>query len=174
MTCHGRTRLALARVSRDGLAANAQVIEVLTLHTQIDLDIAQRLARGQLSKRQSQELIETREVFEFVLRAPGLDHAAECLQRQISHDLRKDELTRVHARPQQIRSAKHAPSPENDSNHGQRENQIYSNKSLSYVWSVGKRWGTRNSISLKTRSYSESLPDHSEVSAFIGRTMTLG
>jgi hypothetical protein len=30
------------------------VIEVLALHTQIDLDIAQRLARGQLSKRQSQ------------------------------------------------------------------------------------------------------------------------
>ena len=129
-------------VARDGLAAKAQVIEVLALHTQIDLDIAQRLARGQLSKRQSQELIETREVFDFVLRAPGLDHAAECLQRQISHDLRKDELTRVHACPQQIRSAKHAPSPENDSNRGQRENQIYSNKSLGYVWSVGKRWDT--------------------------------
>jgi hypothetical protein len=129
-------------VARDGLAAKAQVIEVLALHTQIDLDIAQRLARGQLSKRQSQELIETREVFDFVLLAPGLDHAAECLQRQISHDLRKDELTRVHACPQQIRSAKHAPSPENDSNRGQRENQIYSNKSLGYVWSVGKRWDT--------------------------------
>ena len=129
-------------VARDRLAAKTQVIEMLALHTQIDLDIAQRLARGQLSKRQSQELIETREVFDFVLRAPGQDHPAECLQRQISHDLRKDELTRVHACPQQIRSAKHAPSPENDSNRGQRENQIYSNKSLGYVWSVGKRWDT--------------------------------
>ena len=115
---------------------------MLALHAQIDLDIAQRLARGQLSKRQSQELIETREVFDFVLRAPGLDHTAECLQRQISHDLRKDELTRVHACPQQIRSAELAPSPENDSNRGQGESQIYSNKSWGYVGSGGKRWDT--------------------------------
>ncbi len=56
------------------------------------------------------------------------------------------ELT--HARPQQIRSAKHAPSPENDSNRGQRENQIYSNKSLGYVWSVGKRWDTSDISSI--------------------------
>jgi hypothetical protein len=129
-------------VARDGLAAKVQVIEVLALHTQIDLDIAQRLARGQLSNRQRQELFETREFFDFALRAPGLDHAAECLQRQIGHDLRKDELTRVHDGPLQIRSAKHAPSPENDSNRGQRENQIYSNKELSYVWSAGKSWET--------------------------------
>jgi len=52
----------------------------------------------------------------------------------------------VHACPQQIRSAKHAPSPENDSNRGQRENQIYSNKSLGYVWSVGKRWDTSDAV----------------------------
>jgi len=129
-------------VARDRLAAKTQVIEMLALHTQIDLDIAQRFAGGQLSKRQRQELIETREIFDFVLGTPGLDHAAECLQGQISHDLRKDELTRVHACPQQMRSAEHAPSPENDSNRGQRESQIYSNKSWSYARSVSKRWDT--------------------------------
>ena len=115
---------------------------MLALHTQIDLDIAQRLAGCQLSKRQSQELIEAREVFDLVLRAPGLDHTAECLQRQISHDLRKDELTRVHACPQQMRSAEHAPSPENDSNRGQGECQIYSNKSWGYVGPGCRRWDT--------------------------------
>ena len=116
-------------VARDRLAAKTQVIEMLALHTQIDLDVAQRFAGGQLSKRQGQELIETREVFDFVLSAPEFDHATECLQGQISHDLRKDELTRVHASPQQMRSAEHALSPENDSNRGQGESQIYSNKS---------------------------------------------
>jgi len=106
-------------VARDRLAAKTQVIEMLALHTQIDLDVAQRFAGGQLSKRQGQELIETSKVFDFVLSAPDLDHATECLQGQISHDLRKDELTRVHACPQQMRSAEHALSPENDSNRGQ-------------------------------------------------------
>ena len=67
-------------VARDGLAAKAQVIEMLALHAQIDLDVAQRFTGGQLSKRQSQELIEAREVFDFVLSTPGQDHPAECLK----------------------------------------------------------------------------------------------
>ena len=84
------------------------MIQRLALHAQIDRDVAQRFASGQLRKRQSQELIEAREVFDFVLSTPGQDHPAECLQGQISHDLRKDELARVHASPQQMRSAEGA------------------------------------------------------------------
>ena len=54
---YGRTRLAYGQgVARDGHATKAQVIEMLALHTQINLDVAQRLASGQLSKRQCQEL----------------------------------------------------------------------------------------------------------------------
>jgi hypothetical protein len=98
---------------------------MLALHAQIDLDVAQRFAGGQLSKRQCQELIQAREVCDFVLSAPDLDHATECLQGQISHGLRKDQLTRMHAYPQQMRSSEHAPSPENDSNRGQGKSQIY-------------------------------------------------
>jgi hypothetical protein len=60
--------------------------------------------------------------------------------------LRKDELTRVHACPQQMRSAEHAPSPENDSNRGQGESQIYSNKSWGYVGSGCKRWDTSDKL----------------------------
>ena len=124
---------------------------MLALHTQIDLYVAQRFAGGQLSKRQGQELIETSKVFDFVLSAPELDHATECLQGQISHDLRKDELTRVHACPQQMRSAEHALSPENDSNRGQGERQIYSNKSWGYIEFDGKRWDT--SVILSKMAY---------------------
>jgi hypothetical protein len=73
----------------------------------------------------------------------------------------------VHACPQQIRSAKHAPSPENDSNRGQRENQIYSNKSLGYVWSVGKRWDTSDILYyfmlFRLRSSRPSFKENQEV-----------
>jgi len=100
----------------------------MALHAQIDRDISPKFAGGQLSKRQRQELTEASEVFDFVLSTPGQDHPAECLQGQTSHDLRKDELTRMHASPQQMRSAEHALSPEKDSNCGQGENQIYLNK----------------------------------------------
>ena len=58
--------------ARDGLVAKAGVIKVMALRAQLDLDIAQRLARGQLSKRQRKELIETIEVFDFAMRATGL------------------------------------------------------------------------------------------------------
>jgi hypothetical protein len=72
----------------------------------------------------------------------------------------------VHACPQQIRSAKHAPSPENDSNRGQRENQIYSNKSLGYVWSVGKRWDTSDRKSQKIVERSIKIPNTEQVDTY--------
>jgi hypothetical protein len=96
-------------VARDGLAAKAQVVEMLALHTQIDLDIAQRLESGQLGKRQCQEMIEAGEIFDLMLCPPGQNNSAESLQGQVSHDLRKDELTRMHDRSQHKRSAKHVP-----------------------------------------------------------------
>jgi hypothetical protein len=48
-----------------------------------------------------------------------------------------------------MRSAEHAPSPENDSNRGQGESQIYSNKSWGYVGSDGKRWDTSDIFMIK-------------------------
>jgi len=53
------------------------------LHAQIDLDVAQRFAGDQLSKRHRHKLIEARKVFNFLLSAPGQDHLAECLQGQM-------------------------------------------------------------------------------------------
>ena len=40
--------------------------EVSALHTQIDLDIAQILARVQLGKRQEQELVDAGGIFDFL------------------------------------------------------------------------------------------------------------
>jgi len=42
------------------------VTEVSALHTQIDLDIAQILARVQLGKRQEQELVDAGGIFDFL------------------------------------------------------------------------------------------------------------
>jgi hypothetical protein len=47
-----------------------------------------------------------------------------------------------------MRSAKHAPSTENDSNRGQGKSLIYSNKSLAYVGSIVKRWDTSDFFSM--------------------------
>ena len=44
-------------VARNGLAAQTHVIQPLGLGTQIDLDVAQRLAVGQLSKGHGQALV---------------------------------------------------------------------------------------------------------------------
>jgi hypothetical protein len=102
--------------ARDGLAAKAPVIEMLALNAKIDLVVAKSFASGQLSKKQSQELIKAREVLDFAMSKPSQDIPTECLLEQISHDMRRDELTRVHACTKQMRSAEDAQSPENDSN----------------------------------------------------------
>jgi len=80
-------------VSRDGLAAQAHMIKMPLLSTQIDLDIAQRLACGQLSESQNEELVQTSEVLYFVLRSTCCNHATEGFQRQISHHLGEHKLT---------------------------------------------------------------------------------
>src|SRR3990167_7412227 len=123
------------RVARDGLAAKSEVIEMLALRPQIDLDVAQGFASCELGKGQAQELIQTSEVFDFVLGAANLDHASKGLQRQVSHNLRKNELTRMNVHPRQLKAAKHGPCLKNYSNRGQPKNGIYANESSTYeLW----------------------------------------
>ncbi len=53
-----------------------------------NLDVAQRLAVGQLGEGHGEELVQTREVLDLVF-AVVLGHtAAKCAQRQIEHELR--------------------------------------------------------------------------------------
>ena len=56
-------------VARNGLAAQTHVIPPLGLGTQIDLDVAQRLPVGQLSKGHGQELVHAGEVLNLVIAA---------------------------------------------------------------------------------------------------------
>jgi hypothetical protein len=72
------------------------VIQPLGLSTQIDLDVAQRLAVGQLSKGHGQELVHAGEVLNFVIASVLGNAAAKRAQRQEGHELRENELaTRV-------------------------------------------------------------------------------
>jgi hypothetical protein len=66
------------------------------LGTQIDLDVAQRLAVSQLGKGHGEELVQTREVFDLVLSVVIGHTAAKRAQRQVHHELRKYELALVH------------------------------------------------------------------------------
>jgi Txe/YoeB family toxin of Txe-Axe toxin-antitoxin module len=93
------------RVARDRLAAQPHMIEMFALRSQIDLDIAQRFARSELCKGKNQELIQTTEILNLVLRSTSCNHSTECFERQISHDLREYQLSIVHDHPRQITSA---------------------------------------------------------------------
>ena len=60
------------------------------------LDVAQALPVRQLGEGQAEELIETREVADFVLALVAGDAGVELRQREERHDLREDGATTVH------------------------------------------------------------------------------
>jgi len=85
------------RVARNRLTAKPHVIQPPNLGAQINLDIAQRLAVGQMAKGHGEKLIQAREVLDLVF-APMVSHTAtKRAQRQIEHELRKYELALVHS-----------------------------------------------------------------------------
>ena len=85
-------------VARD-LAAKAHVIQLRLLRAQTGLDVAQALAIGQLRECQTQELIQTREVLDFVVAAIMLHAATKFVQRQKVHQLCKHRATGIHVPP---------------------------------------------------------------------------
>ena len=113
-------------VSRNRFATQTHAIKILALSTQIDLDIPQRFASGQLRKGENQKLIQATEVLHFVLRTPRCDHSAENLQRQIGHHLSEYQLSRLHDHPRHKTSANDDSSRKSDSNRGHAKNRIYS------------------------------------------------
>ena len=94
-------------VARNGLAAQTHVIQTLGLSTQIDLDVAQRLAVGQLSKGHGQELIHAGEVVDLVIASVLGNAAAKRAQRQERHELRENKLAVVHASPLRTDAKEH-------------------------------------------------------------------
>jgi hypothetical protein len=119
------------RIARNRLTPKAHVVKPSSLRTQVDLDVAQRLAVSQLRKRHGEELIQAREVFDFVL-APVFGHTtAKRTQRQVQHELRKYELALVHGGFWR-KPAKSHQSDFRRSNRDQTETPISASKSLTY------------------------------------------
>ena len=94
-------------VARNGLAAQTLVIQPLGLSTQIDLDVAQRLAVGQLSKGHGQELVHAGEVLNFVIAAVSVHASTESAQGQKRHELRENKLALVHCGPLRANAKDH-------------------------------------------------------------------
>ncbi len=118
-------------VARNRRAAKAHVVEPTGLCPQVDFDIAQGLAVGQLRKRHGKELVQAREIFDLVDAAmPG--HApAKRAHGQIGHELRKNELALVHTGPSRSSAKGHKFDPRR-SNRDQTEMQNSASESLAY------------------------------------------
>src|SRR5271170_6075524 len=80
------------RVARNARAAKTQPVEFGRLRPQTSLDVPQTFPPRQLSKRKTAKLIEAREAFDLALTVIAIHAATERRQRQVNHDLRKDEL----------------------------------------------------------------------------------
>ena len=119
-------------VARNGLAAQTHVIQPLGLGTQIDLDVAQRLAVGQLSKGHGQELVHAGEILNLVIASVLGNAAAKRAQRQEGHELRENELALVHCGPLRANARDHK-SWNRSSNRDQTEMPKNQGKSLTYV-----------------------------------------
>ena len=86
-------------VARNGLAAHPHVVQPLGLGTQIDLDVAQRLAVGQLGEGLGQELVHAGEVLDLVIAAVSSHASTKSPQWQEGHELKENKLALVHAGP---------------------------------------------------------------------------
>jgi hypothetical protein len=91
-----RVALALARVLR---AADAQVVEFGGLRPQTRLDISETLAKRQLRKCHREVLIQTSETLDLVMSTVSRHTATKRRQRQMLHQLRKDQLPCMHQSP---------------------------------------------------------------------------
>ena len=63
------------------------------------LDVAQRLAKRQLSEGHRVELVQTREALDLVFAVVARNAAPKCRQRKMRHDLRENELALMHRHP---------------------------------------------------------------------------
>jgi len=118
-------------VARNGLAAQPHVIQPLGLGTQIDLDVAQGLAVGQLSEGHGQELIHAGEVVDLVIATVSRYASAKSAQWQEGHELRENKLALVHEGPLRA-DAKDHKSWNRSSNRDQTEKLKNQGKSLTY------------------------------------------
>ena len=93
--------------ARNGLAAQPHVIQPLGLGTQIDLDVAQRLAVGQLGEGHGQELVHAGEILDLVIAAVSGHASTKSAQWQEGHELRENKLALVHEGPLRANAKDH-------------------------------------------------------------------
>ena len=80
-----------------GNAAEAPpVIELVALRSEAGFDVPQALAIGQLRKRQTEKLLETRKALGFVPACVSRAAATKSFQRKIARQLRKNQFAGVH------------------------------------------------------------------------------
>jgi hypothetical protein len=101
------------------------------LGAQVDFDVAQGLAVGQVRKSHGEELIQTGEVLDLVFPSVIGHTATKRTQWQIDHELRKYELALVHGGYGRD-SAKNHQSDFRRSNPDQTQTSNSSSKSLTY------------------------------------------
>ena len=129
------------RVARNRLTAKPHVVQPPCLGTQIDFDIAQGFAVGQLGEGHGEELVQTREVFDLVFPVVIGHTAAKGTQRQVQHELREYERALVH-RDFCGFPPKNPKSDFRRSNRDQTETPNSPKKSLTYDAPTLQRWDT--------------------------------
>jgi hypothetical protein len=75
---------------------NAHVMELRLLGAQTGFDIPKTFPTGKLGKRHREILISAGECLDLVIALVTMNATPERVHRQVIHDLRKDELARVH------------------------------------------------------------------------------
>ena len=118
-------------VARNCLAAQSHVIQPLGLGTQIDFDVAQRLAVGQLSEGHGQELVHAGELLDLVIATVSRYASAKSAQWQEGYELRENKLALVHEGPLRA-DAKDHKSWNRSSNRDQTKIVKNQGKSLTY------------------------------------------
>ena len=112
------------------------------LCAKIDLDVAQRLAPGQLGEREREKLVEAGELLDLVFGAMPLDHARKRHQWHMPHDLCEDKLACLHDNLSMLKAQKNEPKPTRNRHRQQRKTAISTNKSYVYDMPTDKRWDT--------------------------------
>lgn len=121
--------------------AKTHVVELRCLAAQAGFNVAQALPVGQLREGHAQILVETGEVLDLVLAAVACDTATKRGQRQMRHDLRKNEFARVHEYVQQS-EWKNRKCYKRSSNRDQPQTRYNSFPSTCYMILAGQRWDT--------------------------------
>jgi hypothetical protein len=88
--------VGVGQVASRDVATDAHVVKAIFHGLKTSFDIAEAFPVSQLGEGQAKELIETREVFDFVIPSVTPDAFTKFVHRQESHDLSKDGRLGVH------------------------------------------------------------------------------